>query len=91
MRFWQLALVLAAHVAASVPALAAVPTRDQAILNQRSETSTVKLRLLDTATTTRTSTKGIRCATSTGQHGPARNNAGHDASCAVQWWRPAPA
>lgn len=73
MRFWQLALVLAAYLAASVPALAAVPTRDQAILNQRSETSTVKLRLLDTAATTRTSTKGIRCATSTGQRGTTRD------------------
>jgi hypothetical protein len=64
---------MAALVAGTGSALAAVPTRDQAILNQRTETSTVKVRLLDTTKKTGTNTKGIRCATTTGQRGTTRD------------------
>lgn len=62
--------LLAAGISA---ALAAVPTRDQAILNQRTETSAVKVRLLDTTKKTDTNAKGIRCATTTGQRGTTRD------------------
>jgi hypothetical protein len=65
--------IIALIVAGISAALAAVPTRDQAILNQRTETSTVKVRLLDTTRKTGTSTKGIRCATTTGQRGTTRD------------------
>lgn len=75
---WQPALrsvfaIFAMLSLASLPALAAVPTRDQAILNQRTETSTVKVRLLDTTKKTDTTAKGIRCATTTGQRGTTRD------------------
>lgn len=73
MRIWRLLVVMAALLAGSIPALAAVPTHDQAILNQRTQTSTVKVRLLDTTRKTDTNTKGIRCATTTGQRGTTRD------------------
>ena len=71
---FQYVLAIVALLAAGISAaLAAVPTRDQVILNQRTETSTVKVRLLDTTKKTGTSTKGIRCATTTGQRGTTRD------------------
>jgi hypothetical protein len=73
MRIWLCLLIMAALAAATGSALAAVPTRDQAILNQRTETATVKVRLLDTTKKTGTNTKGIRCATTTGQRGTTRD------------------
>jgi hypothetical protein len=78
MRLWRavvimIGLTLAALAVGLGPALAAVPTRDQAILNQRTETATVKVRLLDTTKKTGTSAKGIRCATTTGQRGTTRD------------------
>jgi hypothetical protein len=73
MMVWRLFLVMAALAAGSAPTMAAVPTRDQMILNQRTETSTVKVRLLDTTKKTGTNTKGIRCATTTGQRGTTRD------------------
>lgn len=73
MRIWRLLLVVAAMAAGSDAALAAVPTRDQAILNKRTETATVKVRLLDTTKKTDTNAKGIRCATTTGQRGTTRD------------------
>ncbi|MBX9664401.1 hypothetical protein [Novosphingobium sp.] len=73
MRIWRAIVVMAALLSASSAALAAVPTRDQAILNQRTETSTVKVRLLDTTKKTDTNTRGIRCATTTGQRGTTRD------------------
>ncbi len=73
-RVLQHVLAIFALVAAGISAaMAAVPTRDQAILNQRTETSTVKVRLLDTTRKTGTNTKGIRCATTTGQRGTTRD------------------
>lgn len=69
-----LALTIIALVSASsFSALGAVPTRDQAILNQRTETSAVKVRLLETTRKTGTNAKGIRCATTTGQRGTTRD------------------
>jgi hypothetical protein len=69
-----LALTIIALVSASsFSALGAVPTRDQAILNQRTETSTVKVRLLETTRKTGTNAKGIRCAATTGQRGTTRD------------------
>jgi hypothetical protein len=70
---WHVFVIIAALAATSDPALAAVPTRDQAILNERTETSIVTVRLLDTTTKTETNTKGIRCATTTGQRGTVRD------------------
>lgn len=73
-RVLQHVLAILALLAAGISAaLAAVPTRDQAILNQRTETSTVKVRLLDTTKKTNTNAKGIRCATTTGQRGTTRD------------------
>jgi hypothetical protein len=73
-RVLQHVLAIFALLAAGISAtLAAVPTRDQAILNQRTETSTVKVRLLDTTKKTDTNAKGIRCATTTGQRGTTRD------------------
>lgn len=70
----KLALTIIALVSASsFSALAAVPTRDQAILNQRTETSAVKVRLLETTGKTGTNAKGIRCAATTGQRGTTRD------------------
>lgn len=73
-RVLQHVLAISALLAAGISAaLAAVPTRDQAILNQRTETSTVKVRLLDTTKKTDANAKGIRCATTTGQRGTTRD------------------
>jgi hypothetical protein len=73
-RVVQHVLAIFALLAAGISAaLAAVPTRDQAILNQRTETSTVKVRLLDTTRKTDTNAKGIRCATTKGQRGTTRD------------------
>jgi hypothetical protein len=73
-RVFQHVLAIFALLAAGISAaLAAVPTRDQAILNQRTETSTVKVRLLDTTKKTDTNAKGIRCAITTGQRGTTRD------------------
>ncbi len=73
-RVLQHVLAISALLAVGISAaLAAVPTRDQAILNQRTETSTVKVRLLDTTRKTDTNAKGIRCATTTGQRGTTRD------------------
>lgn len=73
MMIWRVLTVMAVLVSAGSAASAAVPTRDQAILNQRTETSTVKVRLLDTTKRTGTNAKGIRCATTTGQRGTTRD------------------
>jgi hypothetical protein len=73
MRVWRAFAILAVLAAGTGSALAAVPTRDQAILNQRTETSTVKVRLLDTTRKTDTNARGIRCATTTGQRGTTRD------------------
>lgn len=73
MRIWRVLTVMAVLVSAGSAASAAVPTRDQAILNQRTETSTVKVRLLDTTKKTDTNARGIRCATTTGQRGTTRD------------------
>jgi hypothetical protein len=73
MRIWRVLTVMAVLVSAGSAASAAVPTRDQAILNQRTETSTVKVRLLDTTRKTESNAKGIRCATTTGQRGTTRD------------------
>lgn len=70
---WSMLAIFVVLAGLNIPALAAVPTRDQAILNQRTETSTVKVRLLDTTKKTGTNTKGIRCATTTGQRGSTRD------------------
>ena len=66
-------LAMAAVAAGAGSTLAAVPTRDQAILNQRSETATVKVRLLGTTRRTETNARGIRCAATTGQRGTTRD------------------
>ncbi|MGL4438696.1 MAG: hypothetical protein ACRCUE_05450 [Bosea sp. (in: a-proteobacteria)] len=73
MKLWQTLAIMVVLAAGGMPALSAVPTRDQAILNQRTETSTVKVRLLDTTRKTETNAKGIRCATTTGQRGTTRD------------------
>jgi hypothetical protein len=54
-------------------ASAAIPTRDEFVLNRRSETSSVKVKLLGVGKLTRNNTKGIRCAVTTGQKGASRD------------------
>jgi hypothetical protein len=66
-------LALGAALLLAAPASAAVPTRDEAVLNRRSETSSVKLKLLDVSKSTKSHTKGIHCATTTGQKGASRD------------------
>ena len=78
MRLWRgtlamMGLAMTVLVPGVKTVLAAVPTRDQAILNQRTETATVTIRLLGTTRGTQTGTKGIRCATTTGQRGTTRD------------------
>jgi hypothetical protein len=78
MRLWRafvmmIGLTLDALAVGAGASLAAVPTRDQAILNQRTLTATVKVRLLDTTRKTETNARGIRCAATTGQRGTTRD------------------
>ena len=78
MRGWcavvlMIGLTLAAVAVGAGASLAAVPTRDQAILNQRTETATVTITLLGATRRTETNARGIRCAATTGQRGTTRD------------------
>ena len=66
---WSAGLLLASvGVAAS-----AVPVRDQAILNQRTQTATATVKLIEVTRGIQQNRRGIRCATTTGQRGTSRD------------------
>jgi len=54
---------------------AAVPVRDQAILNQRTQTATTTVKLIEVTRGVQTNRRSIRCATTTGQRGTSRDTA----------------
>jgi hypothetical protein len=62
--------LLLASVGVSV---SAVPVRDQAILNQRTQTATTTVRLIEVSRGIQQNRRGIRCATTTGQRGTSRD------------------
>jgi len=62
--------LLLASVGVSV---SAVPARDQAILNQRTQTATTTVKLIEITRGIEQNRRGIRCATTTGQRGTSRD------------------
>jgi hypothetical protein len=62
--------LLLASVGVSV---SAVPVRDQAVLNQRTQTATTTVKLIEVTRGIQQNRRGIRCATTTGQRGTSRD------------------